>query len=71
MKRINSAITRCTSNGYLAAVEGTDDMYRITPLVPAVLTTELAGQWLDDTQSGNDQHQSDDTVRDDEETRLS
>ena len=71
MKRINSAITRCTSNGYLAAVEGTDDMYRITPLVPAVLTTELAGQWLDDTRSGNDQHQSDDTVQDDEETRLS
>lgn len=51
MKRIGIAISRCVTYGYLAPVEDTDDMYRITPLVPAVLTTELAEQWLGESES--------------------
>lgn len=61
MKRISSAITRCTTNGYLAGVEGADDMYRITPLVPAVLTTELAEQWLAESGNGADDDTAGDT----------
>lgn len=52
MKRIGSVISRCTTYGYLAPVEDTDDMYRITPLVPAVLTPELAEQWLGESGDG-------------------
>ena len=52
MKRIGIAISRCVTYGYLAPVEDTDDMYRITPLVPAVLTTELAEQWLGESENG-------------------
>ena len=51
MKRIGIAISRCVTYGYLAPVEDTDDMYRITPLVPAVLTTELAEQWLGESEN--------------------
>lgn len=51
MKRIGIAISRCVTYGYLAPVEDTDDMYCITPLVPAVLTTELAEQWLGESEN--------------------
>lgn len=51
MKRIGIAISRCVTYGYLAPIEDTDDMYCITPLVPAVLTTELAEQWLGESEN--------------------
>ncbi|MFR0569473.1 DUF4194 domain-containing protein [Bifidobacterium apri] len=81
MKRIGSVISRCTTYGYLASVEDTGDMYRITPLVPAVLTPELAEQWLgesgdstaDETDVPEEDAQTDadaTTAGTDEETRL-
>ncbi|MBM6699458.1 DUF4194 domain-containing protein [Bifidobacterium pullorum subsp. saeculare] len=48
-RQIDAMLRSATTNGYLEEdEEDGEGMYRITPLVPAVLDQTLAGQWLDE-----------------------